>query len=457
MEQVAGLRPSGRRRGAAVAALICAAVLPLVLVVMLVSNLGHFVGAAVGVALAGWGGWWVATERMPRRAIGAAAVPVGLLLAGWMLLSAGADDWRTAAMRFGLVVVLLAGFSLLTRIALVPDLHELDRRRAAGRLQPTRPVLICNPKSGGGKVEQFDLVDRARRLGVEVVLLEPGSDLLQLARDAIKTGADCLGMAGGDGSQALVASVAVEHGVPFVCISAGTRNHFALDLGLDRDDPAAGLAAFTDGVVVDVDYATVGDRLFVNNVSLGVYAAVVQEESYRDAKVDTAAQRIPELLGAQVEPFDLQFHAPDGGHVDGAFLVLVSNNPYVMGPAGDIGQRRSLQTGQLGVFAVTARTGLDAGRLLLRTTLGRAGRDPSVHEFTTPTFRVSSRSGTAFAGVDGEALGLPTPLEFRIHPRGLRVLVPVDAVHTAARRRARGFDLADLWAVARGRPSSIDV
>ena len=64
-----------------------------------------------------------------------------------------------------------------------------------------------------------------------------------LAREAVDHGADLLGVAGGDGTQALVAGIAAGRDVPMVVISAGTRNHFALDLGLDRDDPAAGLDA----------------------------------------------------------------------------------------------------------------------------------------------------------------------------------------------------------------------
>ena len=119
-------------------------------------------------------------------------------------------------------------------------------------------------------------------------------------------------MAGGDGSQALVASIAVEHGLPFVCVSAGTRNHFALDLGLNRDDPRESMYAFRDADERKVDYATVNDRFFVNNVSLGVYAKIVQEESYREAKVDTTKTLLPEMLGRQAEPFDLQFTTPDG-------------------------------------------------------------------------------------------------------------------------------------------------
>lgn len=106
--------------------------------------------------------------------------------------------------------------------------------------------------------------------------------------------------------------------MPFVCISAGTRNHFALDLGLNREDPRSGMIALRDGVERNVDDATVGDRLFVNNVSLGVYATIVQEQSYRDAKVETTREKLPEMLGRQAEPFDLAFSTPDGGDIDGA-------------------------------------------------------------------------------------------------------------------------------------------
>src|SRR4029077_20106816 len=131
----------------------------------------------------------------------------------------------------------------------------------------------------------------------------------------------------GDGSQALVASIAVEHDIPFVCVTAGTRNHFALDLGLDREDPRKSLYAFRDAVDRRIDYATVNGRFFVNNVSLGVYATIVQQESYRDAKSDVTKAMLPELLGNADRPFDLQFTGPDGSEVDGAFVIQVSNNP----------------------------------------------------------------------------------------------------------------------------------
>ena len=114
-------------------------------------------------------------------------------------------------------------------------------------------ALIINLKSGGGKAERFDLATEAERRGIEPIVLQPGDDLLELSESAIARGAQVIGMAGGDGSQALVATVAARHDVVHVCIPAGTRNHFALDLGLDRDDVVGALDAFTDGVERRID------------------------------------------------------------------------------------------------------------------------------------------------------------------------------------------------------------
>ena len=227
-------------------------------------------------------------------------------------------------------------------------------------------------------------------------MLDHGLDLEQLARDAIARGADCLGMAGGDGSQALVASIAIEHDLPFVCVSAGTRNHFALDLGLNRDDPRASMSGFTDAVERRVDYARVNGRLFVNNVSLGIYATVVQSDEYRDAKAATFSSMLPQLLGPDTEPFDLQFHDPDGREIDGAFLVMVSNNPYVIGTSLDDFQRRHLDTGQLGVIAVDAPGAAEAAGLVAASAAGLRQRSRYWHEFALDTFEIRSRSGKAY-------------------------------------------------------------
>jgi diacylglycerol kinase family enzyme len=370
----------------------------------------------------------------------------GLALIGWAFARAvsGADG---ALLRIVLVVGLFLVAVAAARVAMLEEVRRV-RVEVRASAAPSHPVLLCNPWSGGGKVERFGLVDLARSLGVETVLLDRGLDLEQLARDAVARGADCLGMAGGDGSQALVASIAVEHGLPFVCVSAGTRNHFALDLGLNRDDPRETMYAFRDAVERTIDYGTLNGRFFVNNVSLGVYAKIVQEDSYRDAKVETTTSLLPEMLGRQSEPFDLQFTTPAGTEVDGVILIMVSNNPYEIGASPDAAQRRVLDSGRLGVFAVSTRTGAEAAKLMALSAVGMRRRSPYWHEFDCEEFEVRSRQGSAFAGVDGEALRLDTPLHFSIHPRGLRLLVPAGNVEAARQREARQVQVGDLFALA---------
>jgi hypothetical protein len=222
----------------------------LLLVAVLVFLLNHGVElliGLVGLAITVVGGWWVVTEEMPRRALGSATLVVGFVLIVLAVLRA-ARTTDQGLLRIAILATLFAMAEVAARAALVADLRVLDRQFPGQTERPQHPVLICNPWSGGGKVNKFGLLQRARELGVQTVVLEHGLDLEQLARDAIASGADCLGMAGGDGSQALVASIAIEHDIPFVCVAAGTRNHFALDLGLDREDPRVGLDAFHDAV-----------------------------------------------------------------------------------------------------------------------------------------------------------------------------------------------------------------
>lgn len=445
------VNPGAKPRWLAAISLLSTAALIVMVVVFLLDNAGWVLLGLAGLSVAVAGVWWSLTEAMPRRAVGFVGVMAGVAAMIGSVVAAAGNLGQVLVHLFVIFALLVvAGASGIA--ALTADVANQAAAQTARRSRPARPVLICNPKSGGGKVERFGLVELARSLGVETVTLEPGLDLEKLALQAVEGGADCLGMAGGDGSQALVASIAIRHELPFVCVSAGTRNHFALDLGLNRDDPRSSVYAFRDAIPRQVDYATVNDRLFVNNVSLGVYATIVQQDSYRDAKAETSRALLPELLGRTEKPFDLQFTAPDGTEVDGAFLIMVSNNPYVLAASLDMSQRRRLDSGMLGVFAVTATTGADAAQVVTLALAGLSARSGNAYEFTAEEFEVRSRSGQAYAGVDGEALLLPTPLRFRIHTRGLQLLVPEGNIETALRRSRREAHLGDLVSIARGQP-----
>jgi diacylglycerol kinase family enzyme len=309
-----------------------------------------------------------------------------------------------------------------------------------------RPVLILNPRSGGGKVEQFDLVNEAAALGIETILLEKGMDLGKIAHDAIAAGADVVGMAGGDGSQAYVLSIAIEQGVPFVCVPAGTRNHFALDLGLDRADPRQALTAFVNGEDRFIDYATVNDRVFVNNVALGVYAAIVEQETYRDAKLHTTLELLPKLVAEGGPWFDLHFDVPDHGHVDQSPLLMVSNNPYDI--TTEIGQRLRLDGGVLGMLTLNPES---LGDLVSITLLAAAGiqlEAKALWAWAAPEFIVESDEATLSAGVDGETISLETPLVFRSVPGGAHVIVPAGTLVGLDEQRVSGPKYSGLLEVA---------
>ena len=195
-------------------------------------------------------------------------------------------------------------------------------------------------------------------------MLEPGDDLLQLAEDAIERGADVIGMAGGDGSQALVASVASAHDVAHVCIPAGTRNHFALDLGLDRDDVVGALDAFGEAVERRIDLATVNGRVFVNNASMGVYAKIVQSPEYRDAKLKTAAAMLPDMLGTGGRAVRPALHrARREPRCRPPHMILVSNDPYELDHLDGRGSRPRLDAGTLGIAAARIANARRGGRV----------------------------------------------------------------------------------------------
>jgi diacylglycerol kinase family enzyme len=366
-----------------------------------------------GLALTMAGVWWALTNKGLIRWL-AVAVAVAAPLVVLVLYMGRGLLWVVLVAIGLLVLAVAAGRAALRRDAIperMPE-HQVP--------PPRRPFLIMNPRSGGGKVVRFDLKDKAEALGATVAMLEgPGTvDVGELARQAVADGADLLGVAGGDGTQALVAGIAAEHDVPLLVISAGTRNHFALDLGLDRDDPSRCLEALRDGVELQVDLGVIGDRPFVNNASFGAYAAVVQSPAYRDDKTRTTLDQLPGLLVGQQGP-RLVARA-ENVTVEGPHAVLVSNNQYGMGDIAGLGRRARLDRATLGVFAVTVSSAVQAAGLV------RGTRSRGLTRLAGPEVVVDADASQIPVGVDGEALVLDTPVRCTIRPAALRVRVPRD-------------------------------
>jgi diacylglycerol kinase family enzyme len=390
-----------KRRLAAIVALVVGTATLALAVAVAISEFPRGLGLLACVVIAAASACYGVVRRGVSRLAGLTVA--ALALAGAVaLLVAGGAPLVDLLVLVGLLVSLAAARATLAIHVDLPDAPA-----------PRQAVLFFNPRSGGGKAERFSLASEARARGIEPIELKPGEDLETLVRDAVERGADGLAMAGGDGSQAIVAALAAEYGLPYACVPAGTRNHFALDLGVDRDDVVGALDAFVDGGERTVDLAEVNGRVFVNNVSLGVYAEAVQRRGYRNAKLRTLLDTVPDVVGPGGSELDMRWNGP-GGHTHHAgAAVLVSNNRYRLGRAVGSGTRPRIDDGLLGIAVIGAPSGRgEAGRSLQRPW----------REWEAPSFEVEADASMP-AGIDGEALVLEPPLRFRIRPGVLRVRI----------------------------------
>jgi diacylglycerol kinase family enzyme len=271
---------------------------------------------------------------------------------------------------------------------------------------PRRPVLFINPRSGDGKATRAALADQARERGVEAVVLGPGDDLSALVASAVNGGADALGMAGGDGSLAPVAAVAAEHDLPFICLPAGTRNHFALDLGIARHDLIGALDAFTAGLERRIDMAEVNGRPFLNNVSLGVYGEAVRRSGYRDAKLRTMLDTVREVLSSSTPTPALLVTDDMNRRHTSPLVVLVSNNAYALDRPLVRGSRPRLDTGRLGIVVLDPP----------------GAERPSVLAWSAASLEITATAPVP-AGLDGEAVTLLPPLRCTTRRAALRVRI----------------------------------
>lgn len=414
--------PASARWYARLSLLLGVATLVFILVGGLKSIAALIVGL-LGMAVALVGAWEFLRRVGTARWIGAAvaiAAPIAVLI----LFIVKHVLWEVLV-----ALALFAAASWAARQALAqtaPDTKMPESETAP----PKNSFLVMNPRSGGGKVKKFSIDSKATALGAHVQLLEgPGEvDVAALARQAVDDGADLLGVAGGDGTQALVAGIASQHDLPFLVISAGTRNHFAMDLGLDRERPDQGLEALTDGVEVCLDLGDINGRTFVNNASFGAYAEIVQSPAYRDDKAGTTLQMLPELLSGRRGP-QLRLLIDGAPTIESPQAVLISNNPYEMGDLAGMGRRARIDGGLLGVLAIRVANAGQAARLVQGRRAGALYQGVAhevVIEADTPTIPV---------GIDGEAVEMATPVRCVIRPAALRVRVPRNRLEIPPPRR----------------------
>src|SRR5829696_9037630 len=342
-------KPTTRARLAAALALALAALTAAAAVYAVIANFPRGLILAALLIGSAIAAWYGLLRRDAARIAGLGAAAALVLAAALIVVL---DE--------GLLELVLVGTGALATIAATKTAFAVRRALEPAR-DPARPVLFFNPRSGGGKAERFGLADEARARGYRPVELTPGSDLEQLVRGAIAEGVDAL--AGG---------------------------------GEKR-----------------VDLAEVNGRVFVNNVSLGLYAEAVQREGYREAKLRTILDTLPDVVGSEGNGLNLRWTGPGGTEHSSGAAILVSNNRYRLGRAVGSGTRPRIDDGLLGITVA----GAPAGR-------GDGGRRPQRpwREWTAPTFEVRA-DGPIAAGIDGEALVLKSPLRFAIRPGVLRARV----------------------------------
>jgi diacylglycerol kinase family enzyme len=222
------------------------------------------------------------------------------------------------------------------------------------------------------------------------------------------------------------------------------RNDFALDLGLDRDDPATCLDALTDGEELRIDLGIIGDRTFVNNASFGAYAEVVRSPAYRDDKRGTTLQMLPDLLKGH-QGARLSAHA-GGTAIEGPQALLVSNDPYAMTDVAGLGQRPRLDAGQLGVVAILVNSAAQAAGLV------RRGHGSGLTTLTTADVTVDADTPEIPVGIDGETVMMATPVRCAIRPGALRVVVPRSRPGVPAPRQPLEWPRLRQLASFRGQP-----
>jgi diacylglycerol kinase family enzyme len=357
-----------------------------------------------------------------------------------------ADDLRALAGVILLTGLYVASFNMLRS-------RYWRQARAAGAASGetanfVSPYLIVNPKSGDGRAIRAHIPELAERMGVHVMVMQQEDTVESLARKAAESGADVLGISGGDGSIGAVAKVAMEYGLPIVVLPGGTKCHFARDIGLDPKRIADSLAGF-HGVRRTVDAGSINGRMFLNNASFGLYADIVDHPEYREHKSAVTRDVVRGILSGERNLYDLNFtNGTEEFHQ--AVEVLVGVNEYETMSLFTVGQREHMNEK---VLQVTALTNLNDSLLkkLVSSISVKKLKDGHIRDFfqwITPEFWIRSMGPPLVVGVDGEREVYANPVRIQILPNALTLYVPPEGERGRQQNPFSGKMVGRLWHAA---------
>lgn len=279
-------------------------------------------------------------------------------------------------------------------------------------------VVFVNRRSGGGSADADEV---AACFPDDRVVECAGPELGAAVGDAVRAGSVAfVGVAGGDGSIRCAASVLVGTGVPLLAVPAGTRNHFARELGIETVADAARAAAA--GCIRPVDVGDVNGEPFVNNSSIGFYAALVRDRTRHERRLPRAAADAA-AAWAQARHGHRFTVAVDGDRYR-AWLAFVGNGCYG-DRVTDLAARRALDEGTLDVRVLRADAPLARTRAVAALLLGRLGRSPLLVPRLAPEVVLDLPGrATVDVALDGEVVRLTPPLRYAVLPGALTVVVP---------------------------------
>lgn len=291
-------------------------------------------------------------------------------------------------------------------------------------------AVVVNQGSGAGHAqatpEALRALFAARGLRARIHVHAPGGDFERLLDAAMAGPPAALVAAGGDGTVNAVAARAIAAGLPLGVLPTGTLNHFARDLGLGEDLEAA-VAAIASGRTRAVDVATVNDRIFLNNASIGLYASVVLDRERQQRRLGrgkwTALLRATWAALREPRPFAATLCMDGGELCRETPFVFVGNNAYVVqGPAA--GERPRMDDGRLSVYVLHARSGWGLLWLAVRTLVRGVSGARDLDAFEATTLAVDAGAARVDVARDGEVEAMDTPVRFASRPRALAVFAP---------------------------------
>lgn len=263
----------------------------------------------------------------------------------------------------------------------------------------------------------------AAGLEAKLTLAKGGDKLIEAAKSS---DADIIVAAGGDGTINAVGAVVLESNKTLGVLPLGTLNHFSKDLGIPQDIDAA-VAVLTDVQTDLVDVGEVNGRIFLNNSSIGLYPQIVrrrEEQQERLGRGKWSAAFFAALRVFKRDPFFRVTFEIDGERsTHKAPFVFVGNNEYAM-DLYNIGGRETLQAAKLSVYFLRKGGRWGVIRLVVRTLFGMLETMEEFETLTTEAITIDVRKNKTMVAIDGEVEMMETPLEYKIRPRALKVLVP---------------------------------